>query len=155
MPRFFFCWGHGLRVFQDVEVFFFVDFTSLVTPTHLVNPQYSSFPILKVSSIQPATFRLQPVRHVHNVALGNEAGEVTEHILLPKASLKLLDAAEDPWGYHSPIIYPYYNGWLIVEHPISGYFSGNLSLSLSLAMCVYIYIYTRNAWAGLCPSVAA
>lgn len=26
---------------------------------------------------------------------GNEAGEVTEHVLLPKASLKLLDAAED------------------------------------------------------------
>ena len=43
-----------------------------LTPTHLVHPQYSSFP-----------------------SPGNEAGEVTEHVLLPKASLKLLDAAED------------------------------------------------------------
>ena len=78
---------------------FKVDSTSLVTPTHLVNPQYSSFPILKVMYfIHPTSYLPPPatcVRHVRHVALGNEAGEVTEHILLPKASLKLLDAAED------------------------------------------------------------
>jgi hypothetical protein len=92
---------------------------------------------------------------------------VTEHILLPKASLKLLDAAEDAamgkimgmsGGYHMYIGAIWKGGspknlyyWIVNSG--SSYFRIFFRKSLSLSLA--IYIYTRNAWAGLCPSVAA